>query len=156
MLQPKSRNWPDKMSQFLYPQHLQQLKDALEGPLPGIQAQLRMVGRVRAMPARVTENCKQSAVLCLLFPDEGQLSVLLMKRKDDNTAHSGQVSFPGGKFEPADPDYCATAIREAREEVGINPEKIEILGALTPLYIPVSNFNVHPFVGCTLKLLTGI
>ncbi len=69
-----------------------------------------------------------------------------MKRREDNTAHSGQVSFPGGRFENTDRDYLATALREADEEVGIKQQSVHILGALTPLYIPVSNFNVHPFL----------
>jgi hypothetical protein len=73
--------------------------------------------------------------------------MLLMKRMEDSTAHSGQVSFPGGRYEPSDRDMLATALREANEEVGIDPAAVDVLGALTSLYIPVSNFNVFPFVG---------
>ncbi|MEL6862853.1 MAG: CoA pyrophosphatase, partial [Bacteroidota bacterium] len=61
--------------------------------------------------------------------------------------HSGQVSFPGGRYEPEDKSLASGAIREAQEEVGINPSDIQLLGRLTELYIPVSNFLVHPFVG---------
>ena len=70
-----------------------------------------------------------------------------MKRREDKTAHSGQVSFPGGSYEASDADMKATALREAQEEVGIMSAEVDILGALTTLYIPVSNFNVYPYVG---------
>lgn len=99
------------------------------------------------MPPQIPANARPSAVLCLLFPVDGELTMLLMKRKEDGTAHSGQVSFPGGRHEQYDADMRATALREANEEVGIMPEDVDVLGALTTLYIPVSNFNVYPFVG---------
>ena len=99
------------------------------------------------MPRVVPANARPSAVLCLLYPMNGELHVLLMKRKEDKGAHSGQVSFPGGRYETTDADYRATALREAQEEVGIVSAEVEILGALTSLYIPVSNFNVYPYVG---------
>lgn len=105
------------------------------------------MGRVVKMPLTVPDNAKLSAVLCLLFPVEDELHVLLMKRKEDRTAHSGQVSFPGGRFDETDANLRATALREAKEEVGINEHEVEILGSLTSLYIPVSNFNVFPYVG---------
>jgi 8-oxo-dGTP pyrophosphatase MutT (NUDIX family) len=72
-----------------------------------------------------------------------------MKRREDKGAHSGQVSFPGGSFDSTDADYKATALREAQEEVGILSAEVDIFGALTSLYIPVSNFNVYPYVGYT-------
>ena len=106
-----------------------------------------MIGRVVTMPLKVPDNARPSAVLCLLFPIDGELHVLLMKRREDKTAHSGQVSFPGGSYESTDADFKATALREAQEEVGIVSADVDILGALTPLYIPVSNFNVYPYVG---------
>ena len=118
-------------------------------PLPGFKAHERMLGRVRPMPLAVPENARQSAVLSLLFYIDERLNILLMKRKEDNTAHSGQVSFPGGRYEPADADLKATALREAQEEVGIDPGKVDVFGALSSLYIPVSNFNVHPFLAFT-------
>ena len=105
------------------------------------------MGRVLPHPINVPENARPSAVLCLLFPTNEELNVLLMKRREDKTAHSGQVSFPGGSYEAADADLKVTALREAQEEVGIVSSEVDILGALTPLYIPVSNFNVYPYVG---------
>lgn len=123
------------------------LRERLKQPLPGRAAQERMIGRVVSMPLTVPDNARPSAVLCLLFPLNDELHVLLMKRKEDGRAHSGQVSFPGGSYDTTDADLRATALREAQEEVGIMSGDVDILGALTPLYIPVSNFNVYPYVG---------
>ena len=106
-----------------------------------------MIGRVVQMPLQIPDNARPSGVLCLLFPVADELNMLLMKRREDKGAHSGQVSFPGGSYEQSDADLRATALREAQEEIGIASADVDILGALTPLYIPVSNFNVYPFVG---------
>lgn len=125
------------------------LRERLLQPLPGLAAQEKMMGRVRPMPLAVPENARPSAVLCLLYPVESVLNMLLIKRIEDGKAHSGQISFPGGKQDPADADIRATALREANEEVGIMSGEVDIIGALTPLYIPVSNFQVYPFVAFT-------
>lgn len=126
---------------------IESLREQLKEPLPGLEAQERMMGRVKRMPGKVPDNAKPSAVLCLIFPINEEPHILFMKRKEDNTAHSGQVSFPGGRYELTDADYKATALREAQEEVGIMSADVDILGPLTSLYIPVSNFNVYPYVG---------
>ncbi len=98
------------------------------------------------MPDVIPSDARPSAVMSLLFPVENELHLLFIKRTEDGHAHSGQVSFPGGKQDPVDTNLKATALREAQEEVGIMPADVDILGELTPLYIPVSNFQVHPFV----------
>lgn len=105
-----------------------------------------MIGRLVEAP-EVPENARPSAVLMLLFPKNDLLHLLLMQRTEDGHTHSGQISFPGGRYETTDADLRATALREANEEVGIMPADVQVLGALTPLYIPVSNFQVHPFLG---------
>jgi 8-oxo-dGTP pyrophosphatase MutT (NUDIX family) len=130
-----------------YKDKIEWLRARLKQSLPGLAAQERMMGRVVSSPVKAPDNAKPSAVLCLLFPVNGELNVLLMKRREDKTAHSGQVSFPGGSYDVTDADLKATALREAQEEVGILSSEVDIIGALTPLYIPVSNFNVYPFVG---------
>jgi 8-oxo-dGTP pyrophosphatase MutT (NUDIX family) len=87
-----------------------------------------------------------AAVLLLLFPYENELAFVLTQRNEYPGVHSGQISFPGGKREDSE-TFQETALRETREELGIDVSNIEILGELTPIYIPPSNFEVHPFVG---------
>ncbi len=128
---------------------IDRLQQALRQPLPGVAAQERMAARVVPMPEAVPQHARASAVLSLLFPHENELSILLIRRTEDGHAHSGQISFPGGKQEPWDADLRATALREAQEEVGIMSPDVQLLGGLTQLYIPVSNFQVFPFVGFT-------
>jgi 8-oxo-dGTP pyrophosphatase MutT (NUDIX family) len=99
---------------------------------------------LRRSPNKTTRN---SAVLITLFPFENGIFTLLTKRPVYKGPHSGQVSFPGGKFEESDPDLIQTALRETKEEVGIKPEHVEIIGTLTPLFVPVSNLLVYPVVG---------
>ena len=123
------------------------LRGRLQYPLPGRPAQEKMIGHVFPAPPVAPAGARLSAVLCLLFPGENGLSVVLMKRREDHTAHSGQISFPGGKKEESDQDLMHTALRETEEELGIPASAVEVLGALTPLYIPVSNFHVFPYLG---------
>ena len=127
------------------------LRNRLQQTLPGKQAQERMTGRVLPMPDEIPVDARQGAVLALLYPVDGMVSLLLIRRTADGGAHSGQISFPGGKQEPGDEDLATTALREAHEEVGLLPDMIDIIGALSSLYIPVSNFNVHPFLGYTAQ-----
>jgi 8-oxo-dGTP pyrophosphatase MutT (NUDIX family) len=89
----------------------------------------------------------RAGVLLLLYPNEKELFTVLMKRPEYLGAHSGQISFPGGKFEPADETIVNTALRETEEEIGVATSTIQVLGTLTPLYIPVSEFEVNPVVG---------
>ena len=127
--------------------HISWLRERLNNPLPGFAAQERMIGRVIAAPPQVPPNARLSAVMCLIYPNDNSWQVLLMRRMEDGHAHSGQVSFPGGRHEPDDESLMATALRETYEEVGIAPTHIDVLGPLSPLYIPVSNFHVFPYVG---------
>lgn len=89
---------------------------------------------------------RQAAVLVPLVVREPGLTVLLTQRGDRLTDHAGQVSFPGGRREPQDPDATATALREAEEEVGLPPARVEVLGAL-PEYLTGTGFRVTPVVG---------
>lgn len=93
-------------------------------------------------------NARQAGVLALCYPDaELQARLLLILRPTYRGVHSGQVAFPGGSMEAGDADLLATALREAREEVGLPPAQVNPLRALTPLYIPPSNFEVSPYLG---------
>ena len=127
-----------------------QIKEQLQQPLPGKEAQYKMATSTR-MPYKkksVPEGVRIASVLCLLYPKEGKLHLPLIQRviaKGDK--HSGQMSFPGGKLEASDKSKQAGALREANEEIGILSEDVVMLGALTSLYVPASNFQVFPFVG---------
>ncbi|MCC6690809.1 MAG: CoA pyrophosphatase [Bacteroidia bacterium] len=89
---------------------------------------------------------QKGAVLILIYPQSGCLQTVAMLRPDYGGPHSGQVSFPGGKYEESDGSLENTALRETSEELGLDTKNIEVLGGLTDLYIPISNFNVYPFL----------
>lgn len=87
-----------------------------------------------------------AAVLVPLFVREDTLHVVLTKRTDNVRTHQGQISFPGGAWEPGDVSLRETALREAQEEVGLRPQDVEILGVLDDTPTAVSGFIVRPFV----------
>ena len=100
-------------------------------------------------PARPAKRAgeKIAAVLVPLFEREERLHVLYTRRTDWLPSHQGQVAFPGGGVHEADPDLLATALREAHEEIGLRPETVEVLGALTEVSTMASGYSVAPFVG---------
>ncbi|WP_299128436.1 CoA pyrophosphatase [uncultured Winogradskyella sp.] len=93
------------------------------------------------------KDAKTAAVLALFYPKEEETYLVLILRKTYKGVHSAQVGFPGGKYEDEDADLRATALREAEEEVGVAQSMVNILKKLSPLYIPPSNFMVHPYFG---------
>lgn len=105
-----------------------------------------MTGKLRPYLESIPADARQSAVLLLLYPKSAETHILLIKRTEDGSAHSGQISFPGGRWESSDPDYQTTAFRETEEEIGVGRKDLYAIGALSPLFIPVSFFQVHPFV----------
>lgn len=127
----------------------EKLKISLQ-TLPGLEAQLKMapINRLEELKKMAQKaNPRKSAVLILFYPYKEKLMLVLMKRPIDNTVHSGQVSFPGGKWEVEDKTLADTALREANEELGIEPNKVELIGNLSKLFIPPSNFEVFSYVG---------
>ena len=90
-------------------------------------------------------GARRAAVLAPLFVKEKDLWLLFTKRTDKVLAHPGQVSFPGGAQEEADANLLETALRETREEIGLPPEQVVVLGALSPI-VTVTNFYVEPYV----------
>jgi len=126
------------------------LKSLLQGPLPGDTAHQKMMSyqRVSAQNARAQEHQpRQGAVLFLIYPSKDNWSTVLIQRPIYEGTHSDQLAFPGGKMEESDSDLIHTALRETEEEVGLDPAKVQILGLLSEIYIPPSNFLVLPVVG---------
>ncbi len=94
-----------------------------------------------------THGRTRSAVLVPLFETDDGLHAVFTKRRDDLKRHAGEISFPGGREDDTDPDLLATALREAHEEIGLDPAAVEILGALPPTPTFVTNYSIYPFVG---------
>lgn len=135
-----------------YEELVQKLSKGLSQPLPGKIAHLRMSPSpvdVKRFDPKLPENYNRSAVLLLFYPDGNDAYFPLIKRPIYKGVHSGQIALPGGKYEEIDQDLAQTALREANEEVGINPSKVELLGKMTDLFIPPSNFLVSPYLGIT-------
>lgn len=130
----------------MYADFFHLLKEEFKRELPGEMAQAKMAPEVR-QHFKTSSKRRNAGVLILLYPKNDELHVVFIKRSEYDGVHSGQISLPGGKFEHGDHTLENTALRESNEEVGIDPEKTNIIGKLTPLHIPVSNFYVVPFVG---------
>lgn len=133
---------------------INRLEHQLGQDLPGEETQFSMAPFARIRIAEIEKknyDPKKSAVLILLFPEGDSIYTLLIQRQDYEGVHSGQVAFPGGKFEENDIELKQTALRETAEEVGVIPADIQILGSLTDVYIPPSNYLVKPFVGFVSK-----
>lgn len=125
------------------------LSKNLEKQLPGPAAQAIMSPSIRDYSLKSNDRsaARNSGVLLLLYPKEEQIHTCLIKRSTGTHNHSGQMSLPGGKYEKTDASLIHTALREAQEELGIPSGEVQILGCLSQLYIPVSNFHVLPVVG---------
>jgi len=124
------------------------LKEALQKKLPGEDAHRLMLPLGRDLyPEEGKGNIIQSSVLLILFPDNDMIHICLIKRPAGMRHHAGQIAFPGGRFEPSDNNLIQTALRESFEEIGVHADQLEIIGALTPIYVQVSNFAINPFIG---------
>jgi 8-oxo-dGTP pyrophosphatase MutT (NUDIX family) len=125
------------------------VKRAMQRPLLGLEAQARMAppyGRDQIAVMLNPPACKQAGVLILLYPLDGQLCFPLTRRPESVEYHKGQISLPGGSQENGESLY-QTALREAQEEVGVAADSVELVGQLSQLYVPPSNFCIRPFVG---------
>ena len=102
-----------------------------------------------------SKNARKAAVMALFYPDaEGYTNLVLILRNTYKGVHSAQVGFPGGKYEKDDENLMVTAIRETEEEIGVSPQLYDVLVKMSPLYIPPSNFIVHPYIGVSEQRLT--
>jgi 8-oxo-dGTP pyrophosphatase MutT (NUDIX family) len=130
---------------------IEKVVQKLKQPLPGVEAQYRMATAFRYNRTPAPPTAVDAGVLALFYPKNDQWHIVLIERTSryPQDRHRGQISFPGGRYEPSDPSLEFTALREAEEEIGIDSSKVEVLGKLTNLYIPVSNFLVHPYVAYT-------
>ena len=139
---------------------MENIRQALTDPLPGVAGQIKMAPQPPAGDInrwRRPENCREAGVLVLLYPrithSQGQhplssapeLHLSLIRRPEYPGVHSGQISLPGGRRE-GNESLQTTSLREAQEEIGVTPEALEIIGQLSPLYTPPSNFCIYPFV----------
>ncbi|MEQ8926036.1 MAG: CoA pyrophosphatase [Fulvivirga sp.] len=135
---------------------LNELVDKLEaklvGPLPGPEAhRLMMPGEINTsrFDKEKMAKARLSGVLILFYEKNGEAFIPLTQRHEYGGTHSGQISFPGGKWEETDPDLIYTAKREANEEIGVLYEEVNVIGQLSDLFIPPSNFKVTPVVSFT-------
>jgi 8-oxo-dGTP pyrophosphatase MutT (NUDIX family) len=136
------------MTSLDYAMTCTKLRDVLAQALPGLPVQLTMSPQPRPGTDRILDpnlNCRRAGVLVLIYPCGGEPCVVLTRRTDSVDNHRGQISFPGGSLDAGE-DAITAALREGWEELGIDPARLEVIGALSPLYIPPSGFCVYPTV----------
>lgn len=124
----------------------QWLQQRLLQPLPGYEAQQKMMSMRRPRVTEAPLDARESGVLIVLYPQQDEIYTVLIERTKDGGVHSGQIALPGGRREADDIDIIHTALREANEEVALEDNTVKVLGQLTELYIPVSNFLVQPII----------
>jgi 8-oxo-dGTP pyrophosphatase MutT (NUDIX family) len=133
---------------------LASLPELLPAPPEALEP-IRIDGTPWKLPAEGAASARPAAVLVLIAPDAaGEARVVLIERTSYDGHHSGEIAFPGGAAEPGDADLVATALREATEEIGLDPAApgLRIIGELEPFWIPVSNFQVTPIVAFADRL----
>jgi 8-oxo-dGTP pyrophosphatase MutT (NUDIX family) len=129
---------------------IERLTERHKQGLPGRDYQLKMAAILKRSIFDAPPTARKAAVLMLLFQKNGEWHIVLTERTgNDRDPHSRQISFPGGSAESVDVDLTATALRETHEEIGVEPSLIQVIGAMTDVYIPVSNFHVQPILAWT-------
>ena len=127
----------------------QLLRERLAGTLPGLEAQLRFAPsppREGWRAGHFPEDARLAAGLVLVYPADGAVALPLTVRSSGLARHAGQISLPGGATDPGE-TLAQAALREASEEIGVDPGAVEVLGELTPVHVLVSGFTLHPIVG---------
>ena len=125
----------------------EKIRRALEiNNFDGGGAQQKMTPRPRGLrPPEMSGRPRRGCVLLVLYKKKGKTHLVLTRRRDDLNSHAGQISFPGGRREVGE-SLQTTALREANEEIGLDLKLVEIIGWLSCLYIPPSDYQVYPFV----------
>lgn len=127
---------------------IERLQQKILSKLPGWQAHQKMAPPLRKPLAPMPQAVKYSAVCIVIYIKIKEPHTLLIKRTEDGKTHGGQISFPGGRLDATDFSLTYCALRECEEEIGLNRNELTVLGALSELYIPPSNFLVKPIVCC--------
>ncbi|MDR6823834.1 MULTISPECIES: NUDIX hydrolase [unclassified Arcicella] len=127
----------------------EKIKKRLQEPLPGRIAHEKMLSdsRLKLKMPSPSERTRESAVLILFYPHNNNIYIPLILRPQYDGVHGGQMAFPGGRAEKEDENLVRTAMREAQEEIGVRLTDVKVLGTLTKLFIPASNFYVQPVIG---------
>jgi 8-oxo-dGTP pyrophosphatase MutT (NUDIX family) len=129
---------------------IERLTERHKQGLPGRDYQLKMAALLKRSIFDAPPTARKAAVMLLLFEKNNEWHIVLTERTgNEKDPHSRQISFPGGSVEASDADLTATALRETWEEIGVEPSVIQVIGAMTDVYIPVSNFHVQPFLAWT-------
>jgi 8-oxo-dGTP pyrophosphatase MutT (NUDIX family) len=135
-----------------FSEFVQRLQQQFQKPLPGHDNVLKKHKEERNFTnIQPSEKTRKSAVLILFYPFQNEIYTALILRPPYDGTHGGQMAFPGGQVEEADESLVRTALREAQEEIGIKPRDVVIVGELTKIFIPPSNFWVTPVVGFLRK-----
>lgn len=138
-----------------FPEFVKYIPKILNQQLPSVKAHLKMapLGRAQSLDPGYYNKYKPlpSAVMMLFYPRRDAAHLVLIKRNEYPGVHSAQISFPGGKADAVDKNLKDTALRETYEEIGVDPENIDVVMPFTQLYIPPSNFLVSPFLGITVN-----
>lgn len=143
-----------EQQKYNLPREIIDLKQKLNDPrfrLPAGESHKKMVPTVEGKPFRnmiAPSGSKQSAVMILVIgmPEFSDFEILFTLRHNQMRSHSGQISFPGGRLDVGE-NHTEAALRETQEEVGISSNDIEVIGQISPIYVPPSNSNIQPIVG---------
>lgn len=142
----------DERPEAGFPARAEAIREALSRPLPGRNAQMSMAPGYRVDPEPASEyGFRHAAVLILLHAVDGSLEFPLIRRPETMRHHGGQIGLPGGGVEAGE-SFRRAALRELREELGIDLGESSVIGELSPLGVPRSGYLVHPVVAFSLSL----
>ncbi len=130
-----------------------ELSEVLKGEKPAGEAHKKIMRDrlpIKDFGSKI-KQARKAAVLLLLYPNKGKLHTVFILRSEYEGVHSSQIALPGGAVENIDNSLVDTALREANEEISLPRSQVEVLGNLSPLYVPPSNFVIQPYIGIQYK-----